>query len=100
MFATGFSLILYNLALQVLLFFVCKDELELRYKLHSSRDVEVLGSRVTNLADGRLHTVIIRRQADTVSVQVGTHKYPQQIIHTVSQITKNTVNQRVGGNLW
>ncbi|XP_008284255.1 contactin-associated protein-like 4 [Stegastes partitus] len=46
------------------------DELELRYKLHSSRDVEVLSSRVGTLADGRLHTVTIRRLADTVSVQV------------------------------
>ncbi|XP_068563834.1 contactin-associated protein-like 4 isoform X1 [Cebidichthys violaceus] len=46
------------------------DELELRYKLHSSRDVDVMGSRVTNLADGRLHKVIIRRLADTVSVQI------------------------------
>ncbi|XP_035996746.1 contactin-associated protein-like 4 isoform X2 [Fundulus heteroclitus] len=46
------------------------DELEVRYKLHSSRDVEVLSSRVMNLADGRLHTVTIRRQADTVSVQI------------------------------
>nr|XP_046248206.1 contactin-associated protein-like 4 isoform X2 [Scatophagus argus] len=45
-------------------------ELELRYKLHSSRDVEVIWSRVTNLADGRLHTVTIRRLADVVSVQV------------------------------
>uniref|UniRef100_A0A671YUF9 Contactin-associated protein-like 4 n=1 Tax=Sparus aurata TaxID=8175 RepID=A0A671YUF9_SPAAU len=46
------------------------DELELRYKLHSSRDVEVLWSRVTNLADGRLHAVTIRRLADTVYVQI------------------------------
>ncbi|XP_035509476.1 contactin-associated protein-like 4 [Morone saxatilis] len=46
------------------------DELELRYKLHSSRDVEVLWSRVTNLADGRLHTVTVRRLADSVSVQI------------------------------
>nr|XP_020472734.1 contactin-associated protein-like 4 [Monopterus albus] len=46
------------------------DELELRYKLHGSRDVEVLGSRVTDLADGHLHTVTIRRLADTVSVQI------------------------------
>uniref|UniRef100_A0A3Q1GK89 Contactin-associated protein-like 4 n=1 Tax=Acanthochromis polyacanthus TaxID=80966 RepID=A0A3Q1GK89_9TELE len=46
------------------------DELELRYKLHSSRDVEVLSSTVGTLADGRLHTVTIRRLADTVSVQV------------------------------
>lgn len=55
-----------------MLFCVCKDELEVRYKLYSSRDVEVLGSRVTNLADGRLHTVTIRRLADTVTVQVQT----------------------------
>uniref|UniRef100_A0A3Q3WFW0 Uncharacterized protein n=1 Tax=Mola mola TaxID=94237 RepID=A0A3Q3WFW0_MOLML len=46
------------------------DELELRYKLHSSRDVEVLLSRVSNLADGHLHTVTIRRLAATVSLQV------------------------------
>lgn len=57
---------------------VCIDELELRYKLHSSRDVEVLGSRVTNLADGHLHTVTIRRQADTVSVQVHTHTHTHE----------------------
>uniref|UniRef100_A0A673CT94 Contactin associated protein like 3 n=1 Tax=Sphaeramia orbicularis TaxID=375764 RepID=A0A673CT94_9TELE len=46
------------------------DELEVRYKLHSSRDVEVLESPGTNLVDGQLHTVSIRRLADTVSVQV------------------------------
>uniref|UniRef100_A0A3B3UP57 Contactin-associated protein-like 4 n=1 Tax=Poecilia latipinna TaxID=48699 RepID=A0A3B3UP57_9TELE len=38
----------------------------LRYKLHSNRDEEVLSSRVMNLADGRLHSVTVRRQADTV----------------------------------
>ncbi|KAF3690623.1 Contactin-associated protein-like 4 Cell recognition molecule Caspr4 Precursor [Channa argus] len=46
------------------------DELELRYKLHSSRDVEVLKCKVTDLADGHLHTVTIRRLADAVSVQI------------------------------
>ncbi|CAB1420470.1 unnamed protein product [Pleuronectes platessa] len=46
------------------------DELELRYKLHGSRDVEVMSSSVVNLADGRLHTVTIRRLADAVSVQI------------------------------
>uniref|UniRef100_A0A3B3UN27 Contactin-associated protein-like 4 n=1 Tax=Poecilia latipinna TaxID=48699 RepID=A0A3B3UN27_9TELE len=45
------------------------DELEVRYKLHSNRDEEVLSSRVMNLADGRLHSVTVRRQADTVAVQ-------------------------------
>lgn len=54
--------------------FAYKDELELRYKLHSGRDAEVLWSRVKNLADGRLHTVTIRRLADAVSVQVNTEQ--------------------------
>ncbi|XP_029001997.1 contactin-associated protein-like 4 [Betta splendens] len=45
------------------------DELELRYKLHSG-DVEVVGSRVENLADGNLHTVTIRRLADAVSMRI------------------------------
>nr|XP_057928815.1 contactin-associated protein-like 4 isoform X2 [Doryrhamphus excisus] len=45
-------------------------ELELRYKLHSSRDAEVFGSSVVNLADGRLHTVTIKRRAEYVSFQI------------------------------
>lgn len=57
----------------VLLLCICEDELELRYKLHSGRDVETLRSRVINVADGRLHTVIVRRLADIVSVQVNTN---------------------------
>lgn len=63
---------------------VFKDELEVWYKLHSGRDVEVLRSRVTDLADGRLHTVIIRRQADIVSVKV----------HTLTATNINTVTHR------
>ncbi|TKS79430.1 Contactin-associated protein-like 4 [Collichthys lucidus] len=46
------------------------DKLEVRYKLDSSRDAEVLRSRVRSLANGQLHTVTIRRQSDSVSVQV------------------------------
>ncbi|XP_028300530.1 contactin-associated protein-like 4 isoform X4 [Gouania willdenowi] len=44
--------------------------LEVWYKLHSDRDVEVLKSRVTNLADGQLHTVAVRRHADSLSMQI------------------------------
>uniref|UniRef100_A0A3Q1CRW0 Contactin associated protein like 3 n=1 Tax=Amphiprion ocellaris TaxID=80972 RepID=A0A3Q1CRW0_AMPOC len=61
------------------------DELELRYKLHSSRDVEVLSSTVGTLADGRLHTVTIRRLADTVSVQVNTHNTYFTLCHTYQE---------------
>ncbi|XP_051266760.1 contactin-associated protein-like 4 isoform X2 [Dicentrarchus labrax] len=46
------------------------DKLEVRYKLDSSRDVEVLRSRVRSLANGQLHTVTIRRLTDSVSVQI------------------------------
>ncbi|XP_061835035.1 contactin-associated protein-like 4 [Nerophis lumbriciformis] len=46
------------------------DKLEVRYKLHSSREVEVLRSKAKSLADGRLHTLNMRRMTDIVSLQV------------------------------
>lgn len=49
-----------------------EDKLEVRYKLDSSRDAEVLRSSVRNVANGQLHTVTIRRLTDSVSVQVKT----------------------------
>lgn len=54
----------------VTLFPVFEDNLELRYRLDSSREAEVLRSRARNLADGRLHSVSIRRLAASVSLQV------------------------------
>uniref|UniRef100_A0A4W6CNS7 Contactin associated protein like 3 n=1 Tax=Lates calcarifer TaxID=8187 RepID=A0A4W6CNS7_LATCA len=50
------------------------DELEVRYKLDSSRDAEVWRSRVRSLANGQLHTVSIRRLTDSVSVQTHTRQ--------------------------
>uniref|UniRef100_A0A3Q3WVP5 Uncharacterized protein n=1 Tax=Mola mola TaxID=94237 RepID=A0A3Q3WVP5_MOLML len=49
------------------------DKLEVRYKLDSSRDAEVLRSRARSLANGQLHSVSIRRLSDCVSVQVTRH---------------------------
>ncbi|CAG5896352.1 unnamed protein product [Menidia menidia] len=46
------------------------DKLELRYKPDGGGDAQVLRSGVKNLADGRLHAVIVRRQPDSVSVQI------------------------------
>ncbi|KAM4551627.1 contactin-associated protein-like 4 isoform 1-T1 [Odontesthes bonariensis] len=46
------------------------DKLEVRYKLDSSGDTEVLRSSVRSLANGQLHSVTVRRLAHTVSVQV------------------------------
>ncbi|XP_047446526.1 contactin-associated protein-like 4 isoform X2 [Mugil cephalus] len=46
------------------------DKLEVRYRLDSSRSAEVLRSGVRSLANGHLHTVTIRRLANSVSVQI------------------------------
>ncbi|XP_032382198.1 contactin-associated protein-like 4 isoform X2 [Etheostoma spectabile] len=73
------------------------DELELRYKLHSSGDVEVLGSRVTNLADGRLHMVIIRRQADTVSVQIDQNT--REDFNLTSDVEFNSIKSLILGRV-
>lgn len=44
--------------------------LEVRYRLDSSRAADVLRSKVTNLADGRLHAVVVSRRAAAAWVQV------------------------------
>lgn len=54
-----------------MLFVVFADRLELRYRLDASREAEVLRSRARSLADGRLHSVAIRRLSASVSLQVG-----------------------------
>ncbi|KAM9323097.1 contactin-associated protein-like 4 [Pholidichthys leucotaenia] len=46
------------------------DKLELRYKLDSNREAEVLKSSMRSLANGQLHTVTIRRLTDSLSVQI------------------------------
>ncbi|XP_034003247.1 contactin-associated protein-like 4 [Trematomus bernacchii] len=73
------------------------DELEVWYKLHSGRDVEVLRSRVTDLADGRLHTVIIRRQADIVSVKVDQNT--REDFNLTSDVEFNSVKSLILGKV-
>ncbi|XP_068599937.1 contactin-associated protein-like 4 [Brachionichthys hirsutus] len=73
------------------------NELELRYKLHGNRDVEVLWSSATNLADGRLHTVSIRRQADAVSIQID--RDPTEDFNLTSDVEFNNVKTLVLGRV-
>uniref|UniRef100_A0A8C7WMP1 Contactin associated protein like 3 n=1 Tax=Oryzias sinensis TaxID=183150 RepID=A0A8C7WMP1_9TELE len=47
-----------------------EEKLEVRYKLDSSRDAEVLWSSMRNLANGQLHSVTVQRRAQAVLVQV------------------------------
>lgn len=67
--------------------------LELRYKLQSGRDAEVLRSRVPNVADGRLHTATIRRVFDAVSVEVIA---PQSIAVASAVTVKRPFYRRCG----
>nr|XP_019966703.1 PREDICTED: contactin-associated protein-like 5 [Paralichthys olivaceus] len=46
------------------------EKLEVRYRLDSSKDAEILRSKTRNLANGHLHTVTVSRLADAVSVQI------------------------------
>ncbi|XP_026002515.1 contactin-associated protein-like 4 isoform X1 [Astatotilapia calliptera] len=73
------------------------DELELRYKLHSGRDVETLRSRVINVADGRLHTVIVRRLADIVSVQIDQNA--REDLNLTSDVEFNSIKSLILGRV-
>uniref|UniRef100_A0A3Q3DXS9 Contactin-associated protein-like 4 n=1 Tax=Hippocampus comes TaxID=109280 RepID=A0A3Q3DXS9_HIPCM len=43
-------------------------KLEVHYKLHGNKEAEVLRSQAKGLADGRLHTVVVSRVTDLVTV--------------------------------
>uniref|UniRef100_A0A672JUY4 Contactin associated protein like 3 n=1 Tax=Salarias fasciatus TaxID=181472 RepID=A0A672JUY4_SALFA len=47
-----------------------EDGLEVRYKLDSSREADVLRSSVKSVANGQLHTVSVSRLTDSVSLQI------------------------------
>ncbi|TKS86038.1 Contactin-associated protein like 5-1 [Collichthys lucidus] len=65
------------------------DKLEVRYRLDSSKDVEILRSKARNLANGQLHAVTISRLADVVSVQVVVVS-SFKTFHSCNQIDENT----------
>ncbi|XP_032410027.1 contactin-associated protein-like 4 [Xiphophorus hellerii] len=50
-----------------------QEQLEVRYRLESSREEEILRSRVRSLANGQLHSVSVSRLADSVTIQVDQH---------------------------
>nr|XP_046265066.1 contactin-associated protein-like 4 isoform X1 [Scatophagus argus] len=73
------------------------DMLEVRYKLDSSRDAEVLRSRVRSLANGQLHTVTVRRLSDSVSVQIDQN--PIEEFNLTSEGEFNTIKSLVMGKV-
>ncbi|KAM6919785.1 LOW QUALITY PROTEIN: contactin-associated protein-like 4 [Lycodopsis pacificus] len=73
------------------------DVLEVRYKLDSSRDAEVLRSSVESLADGQLHTVTISRLTDSVSVQID--QRPREDFNLTSDGEFNAIKSLVLGRV-
>uniref|UniRef100_A0A3P9QBE3 Contactin-associated protein-like 4 n=1 Tax=Poecilia reticulata TaxID=8081 RepID=A0A3P9QBE3_POERE len=49
------------------------EQLEVRYRLESSKEEEILRSKVRSLANGQLHSVSVSRLADSVTIQVTHH---------------------------
>ncbi|XP_061680126.1 contactin-associated protein-like 4 isoform X2 [Syngnathoides biaculeatus] len=64
--------------------------LEVWYKLHNSRDVEVFKSSTSNLADGRLHVVAITRRGDSISIQIDKSNSEKFIL--TSDVEFNSLN--------
>uniref|UniRef100_A0A8C5CPZ9 Contactin-associated protein-like 4 n=1 Tax=Gadus morhua TaxID=8049 RepID=A0A8C5CPZ9_GADMO len=73
------------------------DKLEVRYKLDGGRDAEVLRSRVRNLADGQLHTLVVHRHADAVAVQVDQN--PREDFNLTADGEFNTIKALVLGRV-
>ncbi|XP_029687334.1 contactin-associated protein-like 4 isoform X1 [Takifugu rubripes] len=73
------------------------DKLEVRYKLDSSRDAEVMRSRVRHLANGRLHSVSIRRLSESVSVQIDQN--PREDFNLTSDGEFNAIKSLVLGKV-
>ncbi|KAM6984662.1 LOW QUALITY PROTEIN: contactin-associated protein-like 4 [Aplochiton taeniatus] len=71
--------------------------LNVKYKLESGREAEVLRSNVRNLANGHLHRVSIRRLSDTVSVQVDQHA--REGFNLTSDIEFNAIKSVVMGKI-
>ncbi|XP_037537320.1 contactin-associated protein-like 4 [Nematolebias whitei] len=73
------------------------DKLEVRYKLDSSRDADVLRSSGRSLANGRLHTVTVRRLTHAVSVQVDQN--PREVFNLTSDGEFNAIKSLVLGRV-
>ncbi|XP_076599800.1 contactin-associated protein-like 4 [Chaetodon auriga] len=74
-----------------------QDKLEVRYRLDSSKDAEILTSKVRNLANGQLHAVTISRLADAVSVQID--RNTKEDFNLTSDVEFNAIRSLVLGRV-
>ncbi|KAM7408345.1 hypothetical protein PAMA_002178 [Pampus argenteus] len=70
---------------------------EVRYRLDSSKDAEILSSKVRNLANGQLHAVSISRLADAVSIQIDQNA--REDFNLTSDVEFNAIRSLVLGRV-
>ncbi|XP_032397563.1 contactin-associated protein-like 4 [Etheostoma spectabile] len=73
------------------------DMLEVRYRLDSGKDAEILRSKVRNLANGQLHAVTIRRLGDAVSLQIDNNN--KEDFNLTSDVEFNAIRLLVLGRV-
>ncbi|XP_034753731.1 contactin-associated protein-like 4 [Etheostoma cragini] len=73
------------------------DMLEVRYRLDSGKNAEILRSKVRNLANGQLHAVSIRRLAYAVSVQIDNNN--KEDFNLTSDVEFNAIRLLVLGRV-
>nr|XP_020457518.1 contactin-associated protein-like 4 [Monopterus albus] len=73
------------------------DKLEVRYRLDSSKEAEILKSKVGNLANRQMHSVSISRRADAVSVQIDQNT--KEDFNLTSDVEFNVIRSLVLGRV-
>ncbi|XP_076159220.1 contactin-associated protein-like 5 [Alosa pseudoharengus] len=71
--------------------------LDVKYKLQSNRDAEVFRTSTRNLANGQLHMVSIRRQAENLYIQVD--QYEQEEFNITSDVEFNAIKSVMLGKV-
>ncbi|XP_031414922.1 contactin-associated protein-like 4 isoform X2 [Clupea harengus] len=71
--------------------------LDVKYKLESNREVEVFKPSTRNLANGQLHTVSIRRQAENLYIQVDQNE--QEDFNITSDVEFNAIKSVMLGKV-
>ncbi|XP_041867089.1 contactin-associated protein-like 4 [Melanotaenia boesemani] len=74
-----------------------QEKLEVRYKLESNKDAEILTSKVKNLANKQLHSVVVSRLAESVSVQIDRNE--KEDFNLTSDVEFNGIKSLILGRL-
>ncbi|KAI1905287.1 hypothetical protein AGOR_G00014550 [Albula goreensis] len=72
--------------------------LDVKYKLQNNKDAEVFRMNMRNLANGQLHKVNIKRQADILHVQVD--QYAKEEFNVTSDVEFNAIKSVILGKVY